>query len=252
MSVADLESIEAQNSDFLSHDELRASHLVAAELGWSPVDRNDYLFSRRLVELSQPGSARAESIGALRTHMLAQHVRDRRRGLAICAPSAGVGSTYIAANLAVGLSLGGLKTLLIDGNLRQPGLESYIQPTKPKPGLVHLLRDDPALIGVAIHEHVLPNLSLIFSGGAVSNAQELLASGNMKVLIETVSRDFDLTLVDTAPSNTCADGRRIAALLRYAMIVVRRNVSFVSDAKVLVEELQTDRVTVIGTYLNDV
>jgi protein-tyrosine kinase len=211
-----------------------------------------YRLSRQLIELSNPGSARAESIGALRTHMLAQHIRDRRRALAICAPSIDVGATYVAANLAVALSRSGLKVLLIDANLRDPGLEQYFQPASVRPGLVQLLDDDPVPLGDVINESVLPNLSLIYAGGAVANAQELLASGNLKALIDICTRDYDLTLVDTAPSNTCADARRVAALVRYAMIVVRRNVSFVSDAKLLVEELQADRVTVIGTYLNDV
>jgi len=158
----------------------------------------------------------------------------------------------VTANLAVALSRSGLKTLLIDANLRNPGLEEYFQPPTERPGLVQLLEDEPAALGDVIHEHVLPNLSLIFAGGAVANAQELLASANLKALIDICTRDYDLTLIDTAPSNTCADARRVAALVRYAMIVVRKNVSFVSDAKLLVEELQNDRVTVIGTYLNDI
>jgi protein-tyrosine kinase len=252
MNIADLQTVAAIDGEYLSADELSASNLSASEIGLTANDHQEYHFSRRLVELSQPGSARAESIGALRTHMLAQHVRDRRRGLAVCAPSADVGSTFICANLAVGLSLGGVKTLLIDGNLRQPGLESYIKPTHPRPGLIELLRDDPVPLGDAIHERVLPNLSLLYAGGPVSNAQELLANASMRALVEAVTRDFDLTIIDTPPSNTCADGRRIASLVRYAMIVVRRNMSFLNDAKTLVDELRTDRVTVIGTYLNDV
>ena len=241
-----------EGDTFLSAEELGALHPGGSEMRIAGSAPGGYRFARSLVELSSPGSAKAESIGALRTHMLAQHIRDRRRSLAICAPSVDVGATYVAANMAVALSLGGLKTLLIDANLRQPGLDAYFQPPEQRPGLVQLLRDEPVALGDAIHDSVLPNLSLIYAGGAVANAQELLASGNLKALIDVCTRDFDLTLIDTAPSNTCADARRVAALVRYAMVVVRRNVSFVSDAKLLVEELQADRVTVIGTYLNDI
>lgn len=243
---------DEDGESFLSAEELGATPSASGTLKLSSDRDKEYRFSRQLVELSSPGSARAESIGALRTHMLAQHIRDRRRALAVCTPSIDVGATYVAANLATALSLGGLKTLLIDANLRQPGLEAYFKPASAGPGLVQLLRDDPVQLGDAIHEGVLPNLSLIYAGGAVANAQELLASGNLKALIDVCTRDFDLTLIDTAPSNTCADARRVAALVRYAMVVVRRNVSFVSDAKMLVEELQSDRVNVIGTYLNDI
>src|ERR1700748_150683 len=67
-----------------------------------------------VVLLSNPTGAAAEAIRALRTHLMAQHVGEGRRALAVCGASHHVGRTFMAVNLAVALAQIGLKTLLID------------------------------------------------------------------------------------------------------------------------------------------
>jgi len=215
-----------------------------------PEPRSGFRFSRDITVLSDPAGPEAESIGALRTHLLAQHIRDGRRSLAICAPSSGIGSSYVAVNLATAFALAGIKTLLIDANMREPSMQNYIEPADEPIGLQQCLNDSSLLLGDAIQDDVLPHLSLIYAGGVAENPQELLANNSFKSIIEDCLRDFEVTIVDTPPSNESADARRIAAIMRYAMLIVRRNDSFVSDLKILSEELQSDRVKVIGTFLN--
>ena len=41
--------------------------------------------------------------------------------------------------------------------------------------------------------------------------------------MEFCLRDFDATIVDTPPANTCADARRISTVVGYSLIVTRRN-----------------------------
>lgn len=223
----------------------------AADVNAVPSPRSGFRFSREITVLSDPAGPEAESIGSLRTHLLAQHIRDGRRSLAICAPSAGIGSSYVAVNLAVAFSLAGIKTLLIDANMREPNMQNFVEPSDQPIGLQQCLNDSTMLLGEAIQDDVLPNLSLIYAGGTADNPQELLANNSFKSIIEDCLRDFEVTIVDTPPSNESADARRIAAITRYAMLVVRRNDSFVADLRALSEELQADRVKVIGTFLND-
>ena len=83
------------------------------------------------------------------------------------------------------------------------------------------------------------------------NPQELLASKAMNELLDTCLRDYDVTIVDTPPGNSSADARRIAMAVRYAMLVAKKDDSFVGDVKKLADELTSDRATVIGTFLND-
>lgn len=203
-----------------------------------------------LVTLTDPLSPGAEAIRALRTHVLTQHVQAGRRGLAICAASAQVGCTFVAANLAVALAQIGLKTLVVDGDLRAPALQEFFPPAGPVSGLARCLAMKAPRAGDFIEPDVLPNLSVLYAGEGALNAQELLAREQFELVIEQCLRDYDITIVDTPPANTSADARRIGNLIGYALIVARRNKSLVSDIKTLVEQLVEDHAAVIGTVMN--
>lgn len=218
---------------------------VPASLG-----ADQYRFSRELFVLTDPAGLRAESYGGLRTHLLAHHVHDKRRGLAICGATAAAGTAAVAANLASAMALSGVRTLLIDTNLRAPAIHTIIEPLSAKPTLRDCLRGDASLSD-AIHDQVLPNLSVLYAGEPAMDTPALISGHELKAVIDICMRDFDLTICDTPPSSASSDARRIASLLRYAMVIVKRNESYVSDARTLIEELRTDRVTVLGSFMND-
>jgi len=209
-----------------------------------------YRFSPDLVMLSDPGGAQAEGIRALRTHIMAQHVQHGRRALAICGPNPGVGCTFVASNLAVALSQIGIKTLLLDGNLRDPSIDRLIVAERPAGDLRSCLESEHGAIAECVDDEVLPNLSVLYSGGAVPNAQELLASERFEDLVNACLRDFDMTIVDTPAANSCADARRISNVVGYAMVVARQGKTFVDDVKTLIAQLRSDDATVIGSLLN--
>jgi capsular exopolysaccharide synthesis family protein len=216
-----------------------------------PLTTEGHELSSSLLTLNAPNDAAAEAIRALRTHVMAQHIQEGRRALAICGPSAGVGCTFIAANLAVSLSQIGVKTLLIEGDLRRPNLQQYIRSAKPGPGLAQCLGSDDVGFGEVIDAEVLPNLSLMYSGGPAPAPQELLGGERFRSLMEFCLREYDATLVDTPPANTCADARRISTVVGYSLIVTRRHRSFVEDVKTLASQLEADRAKVVGTVLNE-
>ena len=162
-----------------------------------------------------------------------------------------MGSTYVAVNLAAAFAQAGISTLLVDGNMRDPGLERYIQPQTEPQGLSQCLAEPEIQLADVVQDEALPNLSLLYAGGVTENAQGLLANRTLTALFDACMRDYEFTIVDTPPSNSSADCRRIAMAVRYAMIVARRNDSYMSDIKTLADELQTDRATVIGSFLND-
>jgi capsular exopolysaccharide synthesis family protein len=219
-----------------------------------PLDLDDlsYRLSPDLVTLTEGRPVEAEAIRTMRTHIMARHVEDGRRGLAVCTTSEGVGGTFMAANLAVSLAQIGVKTLLIDGDLRTPSIQNFIEPTIATDGLVQSLVAPDQHPYDLIHPEVLPNLSVLFSGGVADNAQELLGSERFKDLIDRCLRDFEFTVVDTPPINRCADARRIGTVVGYAMIVARRHVTSFTDVGVLAAHLAEDGAKVVGTVLNEV
>jgi protein-tyrosine kinase len=217
----------------------------------APNGAPSYALSNALATIADPTGGAAEAIRALRTHVMAQHIEAGRRALAVCATSAETGSTYITANLAVAMSQIGLKTLLIDGNLREPGIDGLIRPPSAPQGLAQCLAAGEEDYTGYIENEVLPNLSIMYAGGTTANPQELLATDRFETLMNVCLRDFDLTITDTPAANACSDARRISSVLGYSMIVTRRDWTRVADVKTLIEQLQSDGAKVIGTVLND-
>jgi protein-tyrosine kinase len=212
--------------------------------------RLDVEFSANLVTLSSPLSSGAESIRVLRTHILAQHVNAGRRALAICAASAGVGCTFVAANLGVSLAQSGLKVILVDADLRSPRVQEFIKPLRATTGLAACLQAPGSAIGDYIEEDVLANFSIFYAGAESADAQEMLAREWFDDVMNYCMREYDVTIVDTPPANTSSDARRISNVVGHSLLVARRNHSLVSDLRTFAEQLVDDRVNVVGTLLN--
>lgn len=209
-----------------------------------------FAFSAKLPIIVEPESVRSEAIRSLRGMLIARHLQDGRRSLSICAPSAGNGCSFLAANLAVAMAQVGVNTLLIDANLRNPSIQDYITPSGPVAGLSECLRDDTMPLGQAI-QAVHPSLSVLYAGASDPFTPDRIGSNAMKTLMSHCLRDYELTIVDSPPANRFADARRIASLTHYAFVVACRERTYVKDIRALISELESDRTKVVGTYLND-
>jgi protein-tyrosine kinase len=203
-----------------------------------------------IVLVSDPDGAPAEAIRALRTRIQSQHLQVGRRALAICGPTPEVGCTFVAVNLAVALAQIGIKTLLIDGDLRSPAVQSYFDPPLAGGGLYECLRSLSDSVAEFTDENVLPNLDVLGAGHPDSTAHELLAGDNFADIINSCVRDYDMTIVDTPPANSCADGLRISTVTGFGLIVTRKNHTLISDVRVLADQLAKERARGVGTVLN--
>lgn len=207
--------------------------------------------SDELIVLSDPVSAKAESIRLLRTQVIAQHIKPGRRALALVAPVEGVGCSYLAANLAAALSQIGTKTLLVDGNLRSPRIDQIFGLEPNGPGLSSYLTLQVARPERVVHANVLPNLSVIAAGPPVPRPQELLSSTRFRDGMNTLLREYDIALFDTPPASTCADSLTIASVIGYSVIVARRDNTFVADVATLAHQLASARSAVVGSVLSE-
>ena len=221
-----------------------------AQAAPSGAGHNSFVLTEHLVAATRPGSIQAESFRALRSNLLSQHVNRGRRALAVCSPTAEAGCSFVSANLAFVMAQAGVNTLLIDGNLRGPSLHEFIASDSYGEGLGECLADDTLPLAGAI-KRVQPSLSVLYAGDAGVAAADRLGASVFRNLIAQCLRDFDLTIIDTPPSSLSADARRIAAVTHYALVVTRRDRTFVKDVRVLIDELTADGAEPIGTYLND-
>ncbi|WP_068876372.1 CpsD/CapB family tyrosine-protein kinase [Phenylobacterium sp. CCH9-H3] len=214
-------------------------------------DERRYRFSSDLVVLASERPREVEAVRTIRTHILARHLEGGRRGLAICSPDKGAGCSFIAANLAVAFAQVGVSTLLVDADMRDPEIERFVQPPEAPVGLKQCIEADVRDTADFVHADVLPNLSVMYSGGRADNAQELLGDERFKRLAEVCLRDYELTIFDSPPAKSFADARRIARVVGYALIVAKRNATLMSQVSTLSAELQEDGCRVVGSVLNE-
>lgn len=205
----------------------------------------------RLIIESDPASIEAEAIRALRTRIVAQHMREDRRALAICTPSQGSGCSFIAANLAVALAQIGYAVALVDADLREGHLAELVGLDVDAPGLADYLADPEVTMDMVMQDQARPGLTFIGAGGESDNPQELLAGERFGLLIDQLLREFDITIFDTTPANSCTDAHRVASLARHCLLVARRHESYVNDVAVLAKMLRADGAELAGTVLNE-
>jgi capsular exopolysaccharide synthesis family protein len=211
-----------------------------------------YGFAPSLIAALRPSGPQAEAIRTLRTHVVAQHISQGRRALAVCGPNAGVGCSFLAANLAISLSQIGLKTLLVDGDLRRPALDALIRPPHPPRGLIRCLTADDTPFSANIDADIMPNFSVLYAGegAGAPNTENLVAGNRFRALMNFCLREYDATIVDTPPANTSPDSLRISAVIGYSLIVTARDRTAVHDVKVLAAQLKADGAQIIGSVLN--
>ena len=235
---------------FIGADELdRARDQLVNSLALKQDSRRTV--SNELVVLSDPSGTKAESIRLLRTQIIAQHIKPGRRAMAFVAPVDGVGCSYLAANVAAALSQIGTKTLLVDANLRSPRIDQIFGLAANGPGLSSYLSLDAARPERVVHANVLPNLSVITAGPPVARPQELLSSTRFRDGMNMLLREYDIALFDTPPANSCADALTIASVIGYAVIIARRDRTFVADVATLAQQLVSARSAVVGSVLSE-
>jgi protein-tyrosine kinase len=199
--------------------------------------------------IANPSSMESEAIRGLRTRIMAQHVREGRRALAICTPSEGSGCTFVAVNLAASIAQVGVKVALVDADLRRPAIADALG-IRRNPGIAEYLQDDVEDLDDVIRSDVAPGLSIITAGSTPNNPQELLSGDRFRAFVSQLMREFDLTIFDTTPANRCTDAQRVATVAGYNLIVARKHKSFIADVSTLAKMLRADRSVVVGSVLN--
>jgi polysaccharide biosynthesis transport protein len=186
--------------------------------------------------------------------LLSEPPKGRARMYVVSSPNVGEGKTTVSSNLGVALSKSNLKVLLVDGDLRKPGLHAALH-VKNNFGLRNILRGEMDIKTAPLSRFCqptsLPNLSLLMSGTGREEVVELLHSPNVRKLLERLSREFDVVMIDTPPMLHMTDARIFASHADGAILVFRAGVTTYDQAGDAIALFEKDKVPLIGTILND-
>ena len=204
-----------------------------------------------LPTFSDPHSFVAESFRGVRASLI---LYDRERPLkTILMGSAipGEGKSFCAANLAVAFAQAGLKTLLIDADLRLPTLHTYfnLPPGGTYTGFPDALAGLSTLATAAVPS-AIPSLSLLLTSAAVDSPAELLSGIRLPLLLDEAAQKYDRVVIDSAPLNAVSDTMLIMPKADAILLVVRAAQTPASESKGALQKIDSNKMKPLGLILN--
>jgi tyrosine-protein kinase Etk/Wzc len=197
---------------------------------------------------TNPDDVAIESLRSFRIALQFAMLDAPNNRVMITGPTPGVGKTFIAVNLAVILGQAGKRVLLLDMDLHKGHLNQYFGLGRGD-GLTELLVGDKTLEQV-INKNVLPNLDLMSAGTRVTNPSALLLNERLPQMLDQVSQQYDIVLVDAPPALLVSDVAVIGAHIGTTFLVVRDSLSTIADLQVTLKRLDQARIEVKGVLFN--
>jgi succinoglycan biosynthesis transport protein ExoP len=196
----------------------------------------------------------AESIRSIRTSMLsAQGVAGSSRVSVFTSLAPGHGKTSIVSNLGIAYSELGMRVLMIDADIRSPGLHRVFGMRNER-GLTTVLQNEDAHSGseLPVQATDVPYLSLLSSGPYTTGtpSSSLFHSERMANLLDRLRGEYDTILIDTPPL-TLTDARVLGHLSDGVVIVLRAGEVRLDSVLAAEQRLAQDGSPVLGTVLND-
>ncbi len=234
----------------LSEDDIRFA--LSRQFDYPYLPAGDASLSSELVAAYKPFSPVVEQLRALRSQLMLRwfDAEAQRKALAIVSPGNGEGRSFIAANLAIVFSQLGERTLLIDADLRNPRQHELFKLSN-NAGLSGLLAGRAGLDAIVRIPSLL-GLSVLPAGAVPPNPQELVGRPVFVEALQSLSRDFDVIIIDTPAASDYADAQTIAVRAGAALMLARKNLSLMPDLTRLTRGLQLSGATLVGSVLNDV
>jgi tyrosine-protein kinase len=203
----------------------------------------------RLATLMYPHSSVAEAYRALRTNLEFASVDGPLHMILVTSAIPREGKTVTAANLAVAFAQAGRSVLLVDADLRRPGVHLVLG-LPNSVGLTTLLRDEGASVDDVAAESAQPNLRVLTAGPAPPNPAEQLGSRRMEATVARLRSAADVVIFDSPPLQAVTDAAILSRFVDGTIVVVDASRSRTRSARVGREALAKVGAHVLGAVLN--
>jgi succinoglycan biosynthesis transport protein ExoP len=203
-----------------------------------------------LVLFHEPAGYRAEQVRALRNRLVALNPDGEPKTLVVTSAVREEGKTVAAMNLAMALAeLERQQVVLVDGDLRRPSCERYLN-LNPELGLADVL------MGRAPLEKVLRpagfrQLMLIGAGTRVTNPAEVLGGSRLDELLHRLKERFQYVVIDSPPVLPSTDAGVLASRADGTLLVVRLERSLKKQTREALRAVQEMGGNVLGCFVNE-
>ncbi|MGC4100579.1 GumC family protein [Ferruginibacter sp.] len=164
----------------------------------------------------------AEEFRKLRISLSFLGIDNAHKKLLLTSSISGEGKSFIAANLAVSLSLTGKKVVLVDLDLNNPTLSKMFN-VDYEDGSTEYLTGEKTAAEIINKLDSYENLHFISAGSLPENPTELLANGRVKSLIDYLESNYDMVVIDTSPAVLVTDAYILSGMCDATLYVVRHD-----------------------------
>jgi polysaccharide biosynthesis transport protein len=201
---------------------LRTSHSRFSRLAREAAPQSASGPRVELLSYIQPKSQISEAFRALRTSLLLSQADHPPQVILVTSALPREGKTTAAVNLAVTLAQLGDRTLLMDSDLRKPGIRRALNLTIGKDvGLSSYLAGVSTLDEVTIPHPTINNLAALTTGPVPPSPADLLSSHRMREAIVELRHRFKFIVIDSPPVMAATDAVILSALTDGVLLVVR-------------------------------
>lgn len=191
-----------------------------------------------------------EAYRTLRTNIQFCGIDQKIKTVTLTSTNPGEGKTTTSINLAISMAKAGLRTLLVDADLRKPMVAKRLGCNNAL-GLTNFISGGSALDDVISNTNI-PDLYFIACGPKPPNPAELLGSASFREFVNTVREMFDLVIFDTPPLGSVIDCALISVLTDGTIFVIQSKKIDFRNAQRVKEQLEKVNARVLGVVLNKV
>ena len=190
-----------------------------------------------------------EAMRGLRIKLLRTMTEPGAQVILVTSTLPGEGKTTISANLALSLASSGLRTVLIDTDLRKQDTKAAVGVNDTRPGLPEYMSDSN--IKVASMLSPVPGSSLEVICSTAAKRRPPMNAHKLEQLIERLRPDYDYIVLDTPPCGIISDAKFICRCADAIVYVVRHDYASRNQIVDSMQELADQKAKLTGCVLND-
>ena len=192
----------------------------------------------------------SETFRNIRTNLQFMLENDKKVIL-VTSTVSGEGKSFISANLAISLSLLGKKVVIVGLDIRKPGLNKVFNIPRKEVGITqYLANPEKNLMDLVQLSDVSKNLYILPGGIVPPNPTELLARDGLDKAIETLKKNFDYVILDTAPVGMVTDTLLIGRVADLSVYVCRADYTHKNEYTLINELAEKDKLPSLCTVIN--
>ena len=197
----------------------------------------------------KPKSIAAEAYRTLRTNIQYSSFDKEYKTIVVTSSEPGEGKSTTSGNLALAISQGESKVLLIDCDLRKPSLHKLFRISNNY-GLSDLLLHRKTMEDVAVKYN--EGLTVVPAGKIPPNPSEMLGSKAMGTFLDEMKKHFDYIIIDTPPIGAVTDSQVLSTKVDGTILVVKAGQTKKDVVMNSVNAIKKVNGNIIGTVLNGV